>query len=101
MRATLRQNRKLAAWLGLCAAMMAVSIGLVAYSIYQAVDQQKQVDRRICRAFNKFDGLVSAQIRRTAVNLPKLTYYRAHPAELASQEAEIRRELAQFRQHPC
>ncbi len=94
-------NRTLMVWLTCSAALLLMCIALVGYAINASVSVQSKTNRQICVAFNEFDSVVTTTLKRSKANLPKITYFRDHPAELADQQAEIARQLGEFRQRTC
>lgn len=94
-------NRKLLVWLIVCALFLLASVALVGVAINEAVSTQDRTNRQICVAFNRFNAVITVTLNRSAVNLPKLAYFREHPGELAGQEDEIRQQIVQFRQRAC
>lgn len=101
MRQTLENHRKLAVWVGLTAGMLCGSLILIAWSIKQKSEEQLRTDRSVCRAINRFDNVVIATLHRSEKNIPHLAYFRAHPAELRQQLAEIRRQIRAFAPTHC
>lgn len=97
----MRANRKLCLWLVVCGLFLLASITLVAVSINEAVSTQDRTNRQICVAFNRFNAVMTVTLNRSAVNLPKLAYFREHPDELAGQLDQIRQQIVQFRQRAC
>lgn len=94
-------SRKLAVWFVLAAVLLLGAVALAGYGINVAVSQQRETNRLVCRAVNQFNAVIASQLQRSALTLPKLAYFRAHPDELAQQEIEIRRQLNLFRQRQC
>lgn len=101
MKAVLAANRKLAVWVIFSGVVLLASVALVGVAIDRSVSERQHSDREICVAFNRFNAVLTTTLRRSTVNLPKLSYFHDHPAELAQQEATIRAQLEQFRQRPC
>lgn len=101
MKSTLTKHGKLLAWVAVAAAMLAAAFALAAYAIGHAAADQRHTNRQICLAFNRFDLVITQTLQRSLVTLPTLAYFRQHPAELAAQRAEIRRELTLFRPRRC
>lgn len=62
---------------------------------------QARQQTSLCRTTNALRTSIRASIERQRGNLPKLTYFRSHPAELLQQQAEIARELTSFADRPC
>lgn len=101
MKRTLLGNRKLAAWVIASGCVLLASVALVGVALNGAVNGRQRADRQVCVGFNRFDAVITQTLRRSAANLPKLAYFRAHPDELAKQEREIRRQLVLFQPRPC
>lgn len=101
MRQALKTHRGLAVWVVVTALTLAASLALIGISVRQSVNYQRKTDRIVCRAINRFDGVVVGTLERSRANLPKLAYFQAHPGELAAQLAEIRRQIRLFAPTHC
>jgi len=84
--------------IGVSAASLATAAAAVTLTItaHQRGSQQMDINRAVCTAVVRLDEAISDTLRRSLVNIPKLDYYKQHPADLARQERDIRETLKKF-----
>lgn len=92
------KNTLLVVFAGACIVAAFVLFGLAFYQRTQVVNEANQ---RICVAVNNINTVITQTLRRSLANVPRLSYYKQHPDELAQQEAEIRREIRRFKPRTC
>ena len=74
-----------------------VAIGIVAH---QRTDHQTDINRAVCAAVVQLDAAITNSLRRSLTNIPKLQYYKDHPAERDAQLADVRQSINDFKPPP-
>ena len=85
----------------LCALITASALTAGGIAIYARSNQQRSTNAQICAAVNNINMVITQTLERSKTNLPRLSYYKHHPHELANQLAEIDLSLALFRPRSC
>ena len=60
-----------------------------------------QADYNACQRINKISKIIQDQVRLSIQSIPKLTYYKTHPAELRAQLLTLHREVEAFAPESC
>jgi Skp family chaperone for outer membrane proteins len=78
-----------------------VSVLLIFFALRERKKTLDRSDHQVCIAIRNLDLVVTRQLQRSKVNLPKLAYFREHPEELAQQQESIEAQLKAFRPREC
>ena len=84
--------------IAVAAASVATASSLFTISLYahDRAARQNDINQAVCLAVVKLDTAITDTLKRSLANIPKVQYYREHPAELRAQQADIRRSLKKF-----
>lgn len=81
---------------GAASVATAAALGSIALYAHGRDQRQTDINKAVCVSVVRLDNAITQSLRRSQVALPKIQYYRQHPSELASQEADIRASLKRF-----
>ena len=80
------------------AASLAILAALTSIAIYakQRDARQSDINKAVCVSVVRLDLAISETLQRSLKSLPKIQYYREHPAELRTAQRETRISLRKF-----
>jgi hypothetical protein len=84
-----------------CTLTVLASMAVIAFSLYERKNTLTQTNHEVCVAIQNINQVVTKQLLRSKANLPKIAYFRQHPAELQDQLGTINQQLRDFKPREC